>query len=416
MDAFWRKRDPDPVTPVNEFREEHYRRIAYANTKLDDGLLPGWKTERGRIYIMLGDPRSVEQFNMDNRLVTTEIWIYQGDTAKGLPPFFNLIFFKRMDTGEYRLYSPTADGPTALLRGRFGVEPHVAVAELNRVSPGLARASLSIETRAGGDLASGVASLDSEVTMMRIEESPTYAIRTDYLDGWERYGDRVRAEYSFNFLPSRGVVAVVPDEDGTPFVHFGIEIAAEDFSVATDDSESKFYSTLDVTTEVRDTEGKLVVAEEKESYIELSRSQLESIRLAPVAYQDSLPLIPGDYVVTVVLRNRVDTTFAVLEREVSVPGFTKPALSGHRARPSRRDARDGAQPADVSARRAPGAPVAGPRLHPGRALGDFLPCRACGPERARAARGDARRRDVVRARRRRRRRYRPTSRSRSPAS
>lgn len=53
IDAFWRRRDPNPVTPENEFQEEHYRRVAYANSKLDAGsLLPGWKTAQGRMYIL----------------------------------------------------------------------------------------------------------------------------------------------------------------------------------------------------------------------------------------------------------------------------------------------------------------------------------------------------------------------------
>jgi GWxTD domain-containing protein len=330
IDAFWSKRDPNPVTPANEFQEEHYRRLAHANTELDaQSLLPGWKTERGRIYIMLGEPRSVERFSMDNRLVTCELWFYEGDTRKALPPFFNLIFFKRMDTGELRLYSPGTDGPAALLRGRFGVQPQIAIETINRISPELARASLSIEARAGGDIDSGVASLANEVTMARIEDSPSYAIRTDYLDGWERYGDRVAAEYSFNFVPSRSVFAVLPGYDGVPYLHLGIELDPENFSLESDERETKFYTTLDVSVEARTADGALVFVDDKETYIELTRSQLESIRMAPIAYQDSFPVISGDYFVTVIVRNRVHSRFTAAEANINVPAFddTTPALS-----------------------------------------------------------------------------------------
>lgn len=55
IEQFWQRRDPDPNTPGNEFREEHYRRIAYANEKFHAGK-PGWKTDRGLIYIKFGPP------------------------------------------------------------------------------------------------------------------------------------------------------------------------------------------------------------------------------------------------------------------------------------------------------------------------------------------------------------------------
>jgi len=55
IEAFWQRRDPTPDTEENEYKEEHYRRIAYANEHYAAGI-PGWKTDRGRIYIMYGPP------------------------------------------------------------------------------------------------------------------------------------------------------------------------------------------------------------------------------------------------------------------------------------------------------------------------------------------------------------------------
>lgn len=59
IEAFWARRDPTPDTPENEFKEEHYRRIAYANEHFAAGI-PGWKTDRGRIYIMYGPADEIE--------------------------------------------------------------------------------------------------------------------------------------------------------------------------------------------------------------------------------------------------------------------------------------------------------------------------------------------------------------------
>lgn len=59
IEQFWLRRNPNPDSPDNEFREEHYRRIQYANDHFAAGK-PGWKTDRGRIYIMWGKPDSIE--------------------------------------------------------------------------------------------------------------------------------------------------------------------------------------------------------------------------------------------------------------------------------------------------------------------------------------------------------------------
>ncbi len=59
IEAFWQRRDPTPDTEENEFKEEHYRRIAYANEHYAAGI-PGWKTDRGRTYIVFGPPDEIE--------------------------------------------------------------------------------------------------------------------------------------------------------------------------------------------------------------------------------------------------------------------------------------------------------------------------------------------------------------------
>jgi GWxTD domain-containing protein len=59
MENFWLRRNPSPDSPENEFREEHYRRIAYANEHYAAGK-PGWKTDRGHIYISFGPPDSID--------------------------------------------------------------------------------------------------------------------------------------------------------------------------------------------------------------------------------------------------------------------------------------------------------------------------------------------------------------------
>src|SRR5439155_20543061 len=59
IEAFWQRRNPNPDSEDNEFKEDHYARIAYANEHFPAGI-PGWKTDRGRIYIVYGKPDEIE--------------------------------------------------------------------------------------------------------------------------------------------------------------------------------------------------------------------------------------------------------------------------------------------------------------------------------------------------------------------
>jgi GWxTD domain-containing protein len=75
IQQFWERRDPTPGTPDNEFKEEHYRRIAYANQNFQEaGGLAGWKTDRGRVYITCGPPDEKEIH--PNAAPPNEQWLY----------------------------------------------------------------------------------------------------------------------------------------------------------------------------------------------------------------------------------------------------------------------------------------------------------------------------------------------------
>ncbi|MCJ7487188.1 MAG: GWxTD domain-containing protein [Candidatus Aminicenantes bacterium] len=123
VEAFWKHRDPEPATPKNEFEEEHYRRLNYANATFGRSTpLPGWKTDRGRIHILLGPPKNIEQYTNVNGVHPVEIWFYLGDPELGLPTGFNVIFFKRDGAGDYILYSPPS-----MARGASSPTPWAAI-------------------------------------------------------------------------------------------------------------------------------------------------------------------------------------------------------------------------------------------------------------------------------------------------
>lgn len=113
IERFWRRRDPDASTAVCEFKEEHYRRIAYANQWFRSGK-PGWMTDRGRIYILHGPPDEIESHpsggpyqrpvHEGGGFTSThpfEIWRYR--RIAGLGDDIELEFVDPVGGGEYRL-------------------------------------------------------------------------------------------------------------------------------------------------------------------------------------------------------------------------------------------------------------------------------------------------------------------------
>ena len=113
IEEFWRRRDPDPDTDENEYREEYYERIAYANEHFASGI-PGWKTDRGRIYIMYGKPDEKESHpaggpyerepSEGGGQTTTypfEKWFYR--YLPGIGSGIDIEFVDPTGSGEYRI-------------------------------------------------------------------------------------------------------------------------------------------------------------------------------------------------------------------------------------------------------------------------------------------------------------------------
>ncbi|HEY3025714.1 MAG TPA: GWxTD domain-containing protein [Pyrinomonadaceae bacterium] len=98
IDVFWRRRDTNPATRENEYRSEHYARIAYANQNFAFGDVAGWQTDRGRIYITHGKPDEIR------KSTSGEVWLYR--YAPGLGHNIEVEFVDVNGTGNYRLRLP----------------------------------------------------------------------------------------------------------------------------------------------------------------------------------------------------------------------------------------------------------------------------------------------------------------------
>ncbi len=333
IEAFWKQRDPNTGTPENEFKTEHARRIAHANRYLGrDAPKPGWKTDRGRMYIILGEPRDIQRFEGKSSTYDAEIWFYQGLTDLGLPAAFNLVFFREYGRGEYRLYSPAGDGPQALLTGYTNTTDYMAAYEkLREFEPELAAVSLSLipgETQANY----GRPSMGSDILIQRVESSAARNVESKYARKFLQYKDLVEVEYTANYLESDSLIKVFRDPSGMYFVHYAVEPRRLSLNLY----EGEYSTTLKVNGRLTTPDGRLVHQFDKTVALKLTEEQAREASRSPFDFQDLFPLLGGDYELSVLIKNEASKEFTSVESALRIPQpgasveLTQPLL-GYRA-------------------------------------------------------------------------------------
>ncbi len=105
---FWKCRDLNPKTPENEYKRAYEINFLYVQKYFSvKGVRPGWLTDRGRIFLLLGKPVSVSRNPVPGFKYPTEAWTYYGNPSFGLPPKFVLYFVDKGNNGLYKLYMPS---------------------------------------------------------------------------------------------------------------------------------------------------------------------------------------------------------------------------------------------------------------------------------------------------------------------
>jgi len=336
IEAFWRQRDPTPGTPDNEFKTEHLKRLAYADEYFSrDTTRPGWMTDRGRIHILLGPPLDISRYEGQSYAHPTQVWSYMGRQEYGLPTSFDIVFFKRRGTGEFVLYSPAQDGPMSLLVNYQGDPSNSAAAyeQLRKFDPRLAYASLSLIPGEGTTF--GQPSLASDMLIGRVFAIPEKAVDARYADALLKYKDIIDVDYSANFIGSDSLVSVIRDASGLFFVHYAIR--PEKLSVLPHDG--KYGVNFDLNGIVRDTEGRVIFQYDKSFPLDFGPAAMKEVQKTGVLIEDAIPLAPGEYEFSLLMKNTVSREFTSFEKKLVVPGSLpdgcaiSPLLLGYRAKP-----------------------------------------------------------------------------------
>ncbi|MDD8031001.1 MAG: GWxTD domain-containing protein, partial [Acidobacteriota bacterium] len=318
IEAFWKHRDPIPETEENEFKTEHYKRIEYANKYFGrEAAKPGWRTDRGRIYIILGPPNDIQRHDMRSDIYNCEIWFYQGKTDLGLPPGFNILFFQKGGSGELQLYSPANDGPQSLLTSYWGDQSdyEAAYSKLREIDPNLAAISLSLIP--GEENPSlGRPTLSSDLLLRQIELTPRRYVEDRYARRFFEYKDRVEVDYSVNYIDSDNLVKVFKDPAGFYMVHYSLE--PKRLSVSQYDD--LFVTNLKVNGTLSSLDDKIIYQFEKTYQVQMTEGQMRERQNLPLAIYDVFPCVPGEYKLSVLIKNEASKEFTSLEQTLSIPG------------------------------------------------------------------------------------------------
>lgn len=327
IDAFWKARNPNPTSPENAFKKEHYRRIQYSNQWFGkDSPGPGWRTDMGKIYIILGEPKQIEKFENLPEVFPMIVWFYDGMAEFGLPNAFSVVYFKREGAGEYILYSPIRYGPQYLLIHYKGDQANYVDAynQLFDIEPSLADLSLSLvqgETRY-----SLTPSLSSEILLnQKIPAAPYEKVKDAYAEKLLKYKGVIEVDYTANWIDNESLIKVFQDPKGNAFVHFSVELAPERLTL--EEIQGRYRTTFEINGSVTDPQGKMIYQFNRNVPIEMLDDQFAKIKSKLFSYQDMFPLIPGRYKFNLLLKNIVSKQFTSVEADLFIPEPTQLSMN-----------------------------------------------------------------------------------------
>jgi GWxTD domain-containing protein len=308
VESFWRRRDPTPDSPPNEAREEHARRFAYAVQNFGAGT-PGWATDRGKIYILLGPPSAIER-NPAGRTAferPSEVWTYNNARNPKLPASMDVAFVDFTATGRFEIVSSSNLDVLAPLRTNLGY----AMSELEAI--GL--------MRSGGTLM-------DPITGMRTDIDPTRLV-TGRFD-LERDLQEIRKVPQLTMPSLRTVTEAsarfptIPVLAQASVFHAGGEAAVVPVTLSIpyarltpEPLESGYRYQVDLVVQFR-VDGVDKALEDRIEVL-VSKDAIEEYRKSELLYDASILLPPGEYELVTTVRDNPSGAVGQVSSKVSVP-------------------------------------------------------------------------------------------------
>lgn len=319
ISIFWQQRDPTPGTPDNEYKKEIEDRFVYVNEYFRRGSpRPGWMTDMGRIYMILGKPNSKESHENVHGLYPAQVWYYYGEAKANTPTYFNIVFFKPFGAGEWKLYDPVSDGPYRLLINTSQTSPddyYTLYRTIQEMAPNLAGPLLSMIPN---EIPMNyMPNPMTNMIMANILDSPSKKFNVSYATNFLKYKGFVNVESSVNFIESSNTVALVRNERyAYNFVNFSIK--PKKVSVDYNNTKDQYYTNYRLSVSMRQNDA-IVFQYVKNFEVDIDQKMEQSLESNGIVLHDYFPIIPGKYQLVVFVENSVGKEFTYYDREITVP-------------------------------------------------------------------------------------------------
>jgi GWxTD domain-containing protein len=325
IEQFWLRRDPTPDTPENEYKEEHYRRIAYANEHFAAGI-PGWRSDRGRIYIVFGPAdeveahpsggtytRPIEEGGGETSTYPFEQWRYR--YIEGVGQEIKLEFVDTCGCGDFHLTIDPNEKDALLYTPNSGLtlyEQQGLASKANRVTSG------PFGSNAGplqGQQATS--EFDKIELLAKINTAP----KVKFKDLEEVVSHRINV----NLMPFEIRTDFVKVTSDTVLVPVTLQVKNKDITFVSKDGIQR--GTVNIFGRVTGITGRIAQTFEDTVQVDVPTELLEKTMERSSLYWKAIPLRAGRYRFDVVVKDVNGDRVGTWSRGVQVPEFSEDKLA-----------------------------------------------------------------------------------------
>ena len=327
IEAFWQRRNPDPDSAENTFKEEHYRRIAYTNEHFSSGI-PGWKTDRGRIYIMWGPADEVQthpaggsydrpanEGGGETSTYPFEDWRYR--YLEGIGENVEIEFVDPTMSGEYKLTMDPSEKDALLYVPGAGLTQMEAM--------GLSSKTARFNNTDGSHMAQPMGGMQPETMQefsrlelySKIQQPPPVKFKDlEAVVSSRLVRDQVKFQYRTDFLRITSDTVLVP---------ITIQIPTRQLSFQQKNGVES--ASVNLFCRVTSLSGRIVNTFEDNVRRDVPSALLQQSLATASIYQKAIPLSPGLYRLDIVLKDTNNGNVGVVNTRLAVPRFEDDSLS-----------------------------------------------------------------------------------------
>jgi len=326
IEAFWQRRDPTPDTIENEFKEEHYRRMAYANEHFAAGI-PGWKSDRGRIYIMYGPAdeieshpsggsyeRPMEEGGGETSTFPFEDWRYR--YLEGIGQEVIIEFVDTCMCGDYHMTMDRSEKDALLYTPNAGLTLYEQMGMANKASR---FSGGGLERLGTGPFSSNNQSkqFDRLETFYKLQKPP--AVKFKDLE------EVVSHKISVNLMPFDVRTDFVRVTGDTVLVPITIQVKNRDITFVNKDGVQR--GTVNIFGRVSTLTGKIVQTFEDTVQVDVPAELLPKVTENSQVYWKALPLRPNLYRIDVAVKDLNGDRSGLWSSRLPVPSFDDDRLA-----------------------------------------------------------------------------------------